>query len=147
MRLERGSLIIRELKTNAEFKEAYPVMSQLRVNLSEEDYLGLLKPMQKQGYRLLALYDENKVKALAGIIELTNFYNEKHIYVYDLVTDGASRSKGYGEKLLHHIEELAKESGCGMISLSSGNQRKDAHRFYEEKMGFDRVSHVFNKKL
>ncbi|MFY0760473.1 GNAT family N-acetyltransferase [Metabacillus dongyingensis] len=140
-------IAIREIEEEENFKKAYPVMSQLRTQLSEEEYLNLLKPMRKQGYRLIALFEDEQVKALAGIIELTNFYNDKHVYVYDLVTDGASRSLGFGEKLLNYVEELAKEAGCGMITLSSGNQRIDAHRFYEEKMGFDRVSHVFNKRL
>ena len=140
-------IAIREIEEEDNFKKAYPVMSQLRTQLSEEEYLNLLEPMRKQGYRLIALFEDEQVKALAGIIELTNFYNDKHVYVYDLVTDGASRSLGFGEKLLTYVEELAKEAGCGMITLSSGNQRIDAHRFYEEKMGFDRVSHVFNKRL
>ncbi|TDL80910.1 GNAT family N-acetyltransferase [Peribacillus frigoritolerans] len=140
-------IAIREIAGEENFKKAYPVMSQLRTQLSEEEYLKLLEPMRKQGYRLIGLYEDEQVKALAGIIELTNFYNDKHIYVYDLVTDEAARSRGFGEKLLHYVEQLAEASGCGMITLSSGNQRIDAHRFYEEKMGFDRVSHVFNKKL
>nr|WP_257962478.1 GNAT family N-acetyltransferase [Bacillus sp. UMB0893] len=69
------------------------------------------------------------------------------MYVYDLITDQASRSRGFGEKLLNYVEDLAKDAGCSMMTLTSGNQRIDAHRFYEEKMGFERVSHVFNKKF
>lgn len=33
------------------------------------------------------------------------------------------------------IERIAKERNCGYMILVSGDQRKEAHRFYE-KLGF-----------
>ncbi|WP_224768351.1 GNAT family N-acetyltransferase [Metabacillus idriensis] len=140
-------ITIQEILEEEDLKKAYSVMVQLRTQLSEEDYFRLFGTMKEQGYRLIGLYEDGQVKALAGIIQLTNFYNDKHIYVYDLITDQASRSRGFGEKLLNYVEDLAKDAGCRMMTLTSGNQRIDAHRFYEEKMGFERVSHVFNKKF
>jgi GNAT superfamily N-acetyltransferase len=140
-------ITIQEILEEEDLKKAYPVMAQLRTKLSEEDYFRLFATMKEQGYQLIGLYEVDQVKALAGIIQLTNFYNDKHIYVYDLITDHASRSRGFGEKLINYVEELAKDAGCGMMTLTSGNQRIDAHRFYEDKMGFERVSHVFNKKI
>jgi hypothetical protein len=48
-------IAIREIEEEKNFKKAYPVMSQLRTQLSEEEFLNLLEPMRKQGYRLIAL--------------------------------------------------------------------------------------------
>jgi GNAT superfamily N-acetyltransferase len=140
-------MIIQELTTDAEFREAYAVMHELRTHLDLDQYLALLEPMRREGYRLIALREDGVIEALAGIIALTNFYDGRHIYVYDLITRGESRSRGYGERLLTHVEELARREGCARVTLSSGVQRIDAHRFYESRMGYTRASYVFRKAL
>ncbi len=136
-----------ELTTDDEFREAWLVMAQLRTQLSEEKYLALLAPMRAEGYRLLALRADGQIKALAGIILQTNLYDGRHIFVYDLVTDADARSKGYGQRLLERVEDLAQMEGCECVTLSSGVQRHDAHRFYEDRMGYTRPGHVFKKRF
>jgi GNAT superfamily N-acetyltransferase len=138
---------IRELKTADEWKMAFPVMKQLRTHLNVEEFVMLVTEMQQQGYRLFALIKNEKVAAVTGVAQMLNLYYGNHVYVYELVTDEVHRSKGYGEALLSYIHDLAREWGCGMVALSSGLQRKDAHRFYEEKMGYDRKSYAFVKTL
>jgi hypothetical protein len=49
--------------------------------------------------------------------------------------------------LLSHLEELARDEGCDTIALSSSFPRPDAHRFYEEKMNFERSGYTFKKSL
>ncbi|MGD6941463.1 GNAT family N-acetyltransferase [Cytobacillus gottheilii] len=143
-----NSISIRELTTQKEWQEAYPVMKQLRTHLTEEQYLELVEEAaEKEQYTLAALYVNNKVAALAGFMPMITLYNGKSIWVCDLVTDSAHRSKGYGEKLLNYVHDWANEKGFHIVSLSSGLQRKDAHRFYENKMEYDKVSYVFLKKL
>jgi GNAT superfamily N-acetyltransferase len=63
------------------------------------------------------------------------------------VTTDSERSRGHGQRLLEHLEEEARAAGCDMIALSSGLQRADAHRFYERRMGYARLSFVFGKPL
>ncbi len=138
---------IRELRTGDEWKMAFPVVNQLRTHLDPEEFVSLVTEMQPQGYRLFVLIDEGKVAAVTGVAQQLNLYYGKNMYVYDLVTDEANRSKGYGEALLSYIHELARELGCGKVALTSGLQRVDAHRFYEEKMGYERKSYAFVKDL
>ncbi len=138
---------IRELKTAEEWKLAFPVMNQLRTHLDLEEFIALVTDMQPQGYRLFALIDDGKVAAVTGVAQQLNLYYGNHMYVYDLVTDEAVRSKGYGEALLSYIHELGRELGCGLVALTSGLQRVDAHRFYEDKMGYERQSFAFVKEL
>ncbi|WP_245864000.1 GNAT family N-acetyltransferase [Fredinandcohnia onubensis] len=138
---------IRELKTSEEWKLAFPVMKQLRTHLNLEEFVALVTDMQPGGYRMFALIDNGKVAAVTGVAQQLNLYYRNHMYVYDLVTDEAGRSKGYGETLLSYIHELGRELGCELVALSSGLQRVDAHRFYEEKMGYERKSYAFVKEL
>ncbi|WP_449537756.1 GNAT family N-acetyltransferase [Ferdinandcohnia sp. Marseille-Q9671] len=139
--------VIRELKTADEWKTAYPVMKQLRTHLDIDEFVTLVTDMQQQGYRMFALVENEKVAAVTGVANMLNLYYGNHMYVYDLVTDEAHRSKGYGEALLSYIHDLAGELGCGIVALSSGLQRTDAHRFYEDKMEYARKSYAFVKEL
>ena len=138
---------ISELQSENQLREAFPVMRELRTHLDEEHYIELLRVMMQRGYRLLALRDGGRIVALAGIEVCTNLYNDRHVWVFDLVTTAEARSRGYGRALLAYVEELGRREGCKMVALNSGLQRIDAHRFYERHMGFDRVSYSFNKRL
>jgi ribosomal protein S18 acetylase RimI-like enzyme len=138
---------IRELTSKDELRRAYPVMHELRTHLHPHDYSEALTAMSRDGYRMFAAEEDGGIVALAGIAIRTNFYYGKFLYVYDLVTSEKDRSRGHGKLLLDHLEDLARAEGCQTIALSSGVQRTDAHRFYEDKMGYDRVSYVFKKEL
>lgn len=140
--------VIKELKNEQEWKEAFPVMNQLRTHLDEASYLSLVaEATQKEGYIMAALYDADKIVAVTGFMPMITLYNGKFIWVCDLVTDASSRSKGYGEALLSYVENWAKENGFDLVSLSSGLQRVDAHRFYEKKLNYDKVSYCYLKRV
>lgn len=135
---------IQELTTPEQFQAAYPVMHELRTDLNQADYLDLLSAMIEEGYRMFALRDdENAIVALAGVAVLTTFSYGR----YDLVTSDAARSRGLGAQLLGFVEEFAREQNCQTIALASGLQRLDAHRFYQERMHYDRFAFTFQKIL
>ncbi len=136
---------IQELTSHEEFREAFPVMRELRTRLDEAAYLSLLEKMIPEGYRLFALRNSGKIVALAGIAILTNFYYDRYVYVYDLITATEARSRGFGRHLLAFIESFARQENCETIALSSGLQRADAHRFYEHYMHYKKSSYVFQK--
>lgn len=135
---------IAEIRTEAERREAFPVMRELRPHLDEAAFLRLLSEMEPEGYRLFALRDGGRIVALAGVAVCTNLYHGRHVWVYDLVTAGAARSKGHGARLLAFVEDFARENGCDTVALSSGFARADAHRFYERE-GYKKTSFVFLK--
>ncbi|PEZ02168.1 GNAT family N-acetyltransferase [Bacillus sp. AFS018417] len=138
---------VQEVKTKQEFCKVLPVLQQLRPTLSQEEAQSLLERMKQENYRLFALYNsEGEVVSLAGTAICTNFYNKKHVFIYDLVTAEAHRSKGYGETLLSYIEGWGKENNCTCVVLTSAFPRKDAHRFYERE-GYEKVSYSFHKEI
>ncbi|RSK25607.1 GNAT family N-acetyltransferase [Bacillus sp. HMF5848] len=139
---------IKHLNTESDILLGYPVMKHLRTHLDEKSYLSLVKEAQQQeSYQLVGVFDNSRLVAVTGFMPMVTLYNGKFIWVCDLVTDPDVRSKGYGEALLTYVHDWAQEQGYNKVSLSSGLQRTDAHRFYEEKMKYDRVSYVFLKKL
>lgn len=136
-----------ELTNKEQWLKVFPIMNQLRTDLTEESYLNLLQDMQKDGYKLYALIVEGKMVSVAGLSWRTNFYNKRHVFVYDLVTDTSYRSFGYGEKLLNYIHDWARENGAEYVALESAIQRIDAHRFYEDKLDYDKWCFSFRKTL
>lgn len=139
---------IKELCSEKQILEAFPVIKQLRTHLTEEAYLDLvLDAKDKDRYKMFALMDEGEIVAVTGFKPMITLYYGRFVWVSDLVTDTNKRSKGYGEKLLTYVHEWAREKNYESVALSSGLQRTDAHRFYEEKMDYDKVSYVFKTSL
>ena len=138
-------LEIQELKSQEEFEEAFEVMSELYQDLDRETYFDLLQNMIQGGYRLFALRDSSVIVSLAGIAIITNFYYGRHVWVYDLVTTSKVRSKGYGSQLMKFIEDFARQENCKVFALLSAIERNGAHRFYQERMNYEKPSYVFKK--
>ncbi|MFD2210009.1 GNAT family N-acetyltransferase [Virgibacillus halophilus] len=144
-----GMLTVKELQTEEEILEAFPVMNQLRTHLHEETYLDLvMEAKERDRYRLFALYDDqDEMVAATGFKPMITLYYGRFVWVCDLVTDENKRSNGYGEKLLSYVHKWAKDNGYKSVALSSGLKRTEAHRFYEKKMNYDKVSYVFKVNL
>ncbi|MRH44173.1 GNAT family N-acetyltransferase [Aquibacillus halophilus] len=139
---------IKELKCLEEIKQAFPVMKQLRTHLDQETYVELVTEAREvDQYKMYALLEDDIIVAVIGFKPMITLYNGRFIWVCDLVTDSDKQSKGYGQKLLSYVHDWAKLHNYHCVSLSSGLQREDAHRFYEEKMGYDKVSYVFKTNL
>jgi GNAT superfamily N-acetyltransferase len=138
---------IRELETRSEWREAYPIVKQLHTDLDEATYLDRLPGMTTDGYRLFAGVVDGEIVALAGVGIETNMYYGRHLWVYELITNAEHRSRGYGLEILSFVEEWAERRGCELVALSSGIQREDAHRFYEERAGMERASYVYKRPL
>lgn len=141
--------MIKELKSKEEILAGYEVMKHLRTHLNEAAYLKLvLEAIEKEDYRLAAYFDDNgKIVAVVGFMPMITLYYGEYMWVCDLVTAPDERSKGYGDALLSYVHDWANEKGYDKVALSSGLQRAHAHRFYEEKMKYDKVSYVFLKNL
>ncbi len=63
-----------------------------------------------------------------------------------LVVDERARGHGIGRALVAAAEGAALREGCGILEVTSNMRRAEAHAFYE-KLGFDRSSYRFVKKL
>ena len=108
---------------------AEPVHRQLRPALPA-DYAARLRAVFANGGRMSVATEGRAVRGLALWRLIENTYEGRRLYVDDLVTDQAHRSRGVGRSLLRHLERRARELQCAVLALDSGTQRTDAHRFY-----------------
>lgn len=118
-------------ESDAEKRACFPVLRQLRVHLTDEAaFLEQVSRQAAQGYRLAYLEDGGAVRAVAGFRVGETLFAGKWLYVDDLVTAEAARSRGYGKALLAFLKAEAKEQGCRELHLDSGTHRAEAHAFY-----------------
>src|SRR5262249_43311083 len=126
----RGNVIVLKAATDEHILATREVMCQLRPNIPLDAYLGTVRRMlQTDGYQLAALYDEGRVRAVAGYRFIEMLYCGKILYVDDLNTDEHARSQGYGQILMDWLKAEAKRHNCEQLHLDSGVQREQTHRF------------------
>lgn len=117
-------------ESDADIARCFPVMAQLRPHLVETDFVRRVRQMQREGFYLALVEDDNHVRAVAGYRYYDKLFSGKNLYVDDLVTASSHRSHGYGKRLLSWLIDQARAHGCDQLELDSGVQRHDAHRFY-----------------
>lgn len=120
--------------TAEEIHRCYSVMHELRTHLVDErEFIDRVTRQREQGYRLAFLESNGEVRAVAGFRYLESLFSGRNLYVDDLVTRDADRSRGYGGELLDWLAAQARTNNCETLELDSGVQRFDAHRFYFSK--------------
>lgn len=124
---------------------AEAVHRQLRPQLPA-DYATKMQRVFAQGGRMLVAVQGSAVLGVAVWRAYENTFQGVQVYVDDLVTDETRRSSGVGHALIAGLAERAKALGATALTLDSGTQRRDAHRFYLRER-FDITSFHFNKSL
>jgi len=73
---------------------------------------------------------------VAGTVTLVVVPNLTHFakpwaQIENMVVEEGLRGRGLGRRLLDRCVELATEASCYKLQLQSGNQRLEAHQFYQ----------------
>jgi GNAT superfamily N-acetyltransferase len=120
-------------KTEAEVSDCYDLIRELRPHLTLNDFIIKVSRMANTtGYELAYLHDGG-IKAVAGFRVSEWLHSGTYLEIEELITDGNSRSKGYGSTLFDWLHDYASQQGCCQIRLVSGVLRESAHRFYAKK--------------
>lgn len=114
-----------------EIRRCFPVMAELRPHLVGGDFADRVRRQQQEsGYQLAFVEESGAARAVAGFRIAEFLAWGRILYVDDLVTSAAERSRGHGQALFDWLVARAKANGCAQLHLDSGVQRFDAHRFY-----------------
>jgi len=120
------------IETPQEIASCFHVFKELRPHLTtQEAYTQQVLEQQKEGYRVLAIREENgDIAACLGYRIHTTLFSGRHMYIDDFRTREKSRRRGYGNRLMKHAIELARGMGLKKVELDSGYARHDAHLVY-----------------
>ena len=130
--LNNQGMKIRELESDAEILEAYPLMKALRERITKDTFLREVRRQQSLGYRLLAGFENGSPVVLAGVRRAHTLSRGEHLFVDDLVTDPSMRGAGHGSAIMRWLARQAAAAGVRRIHLDA---RITAKGFYE-KLGF-----------
>ena len=133
-------------ETEADIARCYPIMVELRPHLGAEEFVSRVRRQQAADFHLAYLEQAGAVCAVAGFRYLDSLAWGKVLYVDDLVTAEAMRSRGHGGRLFDWLVAQAKRHRCDEFHLDSGVQRFRAHRFYLRRR-MDINCHHFALKL
>ncbi len=134
-------------ESDRDIDRCFVVMHELRTHLERDKFAAQVQRQMKDGgYRLAYLESVGEIKSVAGFRYGEYLAWGRIMYVDDLVTLAAERSKGFGEQLFDWLVQQAAAHGCDQFHLDSGVQRFAAHRFYLRKR-MDITSHHFALKM
>ncbi len=138
---------ITSLKTHEEIAQSFDAFCELRPHLTDKEvFVAQVMQQQKEGYEIIAAYEQEEVVACIGFRFLTTLAWGKILYIDDLITKEKKRSKGYGKILLDHVIQIARERLCKEVHLYTGYTRHAAHKVYL-KQGFEFNCHHLALKI
>jgi GNAT superfamily N-acetyltransferase len=82
---------------------------------------------------LVAEHRGDLVGLCTAYLDLNSVRFGPRCWVEDLAVNPDSRSQGVGKALLDAAKDWARERGATHLELDSGDDRLDAHRFYERE--------------
>ena len=120
----KGAIVASDLLVGAE-----GVHRQLRPHLPE-DYVGRMKEVFASGAEMAVAVREGKVAGITVFRVIEKTFTGRELYCDDLVTDDKLRSSGVGAALVAYMLRVCHERDCDALTLDSGTQRQQAHKFY-----------------
>lgn len=133
-------------QSDAELDACFDVYAVLRPHLTRDRFVPQVRRQEAQGFQILALRDEGRVKSAAGF-RLAEFMAWGWVlYIDDLTTLPEARGQGFAGLLLDWLAEYARQQGCQAVHLDTGYTRHAAHRVYLSK-GFELSSHHMAKPI
>ncbi len=141
-----ATAVVRVAETDHAILACFDVLRELRTRLERGEFLERVRAQQRQGYALAYVDDAGRPVAVAGFRIGECLAWGRFLYVDDLVTAEAARSRGFGAMLIRWLRERARAAGCEQLHLDSGTHRADAHRFYVRE-GLRITSYHFGEVL
>lgn len=103
----------------------------------------VLQYLSRGDKKILVAEADCKIIGLVSIVLTVRLNRTKpEMYVPELVVAKGHQRSGVGRLLMDECIRIAKKKNCFRIRLESGNQRKQAHKFYK-KTGFEQPAKTY----
>lgn len=137
------------LATKNDTEGILPLQSQIyRITQPPKNAKKTLEELiASQDCNVVVAKENGKIVGSGLIFYLKNPGHDKpYAYLEGIVVDEKMRGHGIGTALSHKVIELAKKKGCYKIIFTSGLDRADIHKFYEN-LGFKKWGLEFRMDL
>ncbi|HGM5582577.1 TPA: GNAT family N-acetyltransferase [Pseudomonas putida] len=137
-----NTLRLAHAETDAQLHACFAVMCELRPHLADAAaFIDQVRRQTRQNYRLLAAWQGEDAKALAGYRLQENLLYGRFLYVDDLVASVDARSHGLGATLIDALREEACAQGCTHLVLDTALGNALGQRFYYRQGLLARAMH------
>ena len=139
------NILIREI-TKADYNAVHGfIVNSLGYNNDKAALFERLDGMNSGVYHTMVAENDGKVVGFIGFYVLEAYeFSGGYIRVLALASDINYHGMGICSALLSAVEKYAADNSIPVISLNSGEQRTDAHQFYE-KRGYKKYCYGFKK--
>ncbi|MFY9811705.1 GNAT family N-acetyltransferase [Aquabacterium sp.] len=102
-------------QSDAELDACFDAYAVLRPHLTRDRFVPQVRRQEAQGFQILGLRDEGRVKSAAGF-RLAEFMAwGRVLYIDDLTTLPEARGQGFAGLLLDWLAEYARQQGCQAV--------------------------------
>jgi ribosomal protein S18 acetylase RimI-like enzyme len=123
------------------------LIQQLGHEVTKESIAMVWQSWIDEGNVALVIEHADSVKAMITLHRMVVLHRPKPVgRITSLVVDTAVRGQGFGKALVLAAEDLFKETGCGLIEVTSNKRLTAAHEFYRHH-GYAETSHRFAKYI
>jgi ribosomal protein S18 acetylase RimI-like enzyme len=132
-----NDMVIREL-TRDDLPSLLELYKQLFRDAPTEVTDELWEQIILQGGKIFAAVDGDVVAASCAVSLIPNIpHNGRPLgYIENVITHADYRRMGLGRQVMTRAVDYAKENNCYRVFLESGENRTEAHEFYQS-LGFD----------
>lgn len=129
---------IRELATDAERRDAVPILRQLWTDRDPDDVLDWL---ERDEYHAFGRFADGELVGVAGVQVQSLLHHRRGAWLVDLVVDESQRGEGHGSVLLDFVESWAAERDCEYVALASPLAKEGVHDYYDAQ-GYEQWGYV-----
>lgn len=139
-------LQFKNLTTVEEILPTLPLINQMYPDITPKEYeIATTEMVNNNHYKMVAVYDESKLIAVAGYWILRMFYCGKYLQISNLVVDENYRSSGIGAQILDYLANYAKDQDCDHCVLDSYIDNTKSHKFFKRQGFYVRGLHFLKK--
>lgn len=140
----KGKLMqIREMDLT-ELYSAYELVSQLYETLSYEEFEDLVYDMRHIEYKMIGIFEKEKLISYAGVTIQTSLYYKRHLHVSDFFTDFEFLSKKYDLMLLEYLYDYARMGMCERVLFSCVSSQQELYALLQDQE-FENRAELFVK--
>ncbi|MCI0451140.1 MAG: GNAT family N-acetyltransferase [Candidatus Latescibacteria bacterium] len=134
--------------TLADATAVAPLLAELGYPASTEEVTERLKGLERDaGGEVFAAVDDDGMTGVAHVQLLPVLHsNDRMAQLVLIVVAERARRSGVGKVLVRACEAWAAGRGCKRMLVTSGEERKEAHAFYQA-MGYHHYARRFAKRL
>jgi GNAT superfamily N-acetyltransferase len=99
-------------------------------NMTVETYESYLSNMLPNGYKQVAVFENEQCIGLSGFWYNTKLWTGPYLEIDNFIVHPDHRKKGIGKIITDFIDAKAKELSCTCIVLDAFTGNFSAHRFY-----------------